>query len=158
MKKFGIFYLACLLLFLAGCGQASAAESEAAQVAALTQGVQDYAQGVDVDLTQMSSTMVYSEVYNMVSSPDDYEGKTVKMRGTFSYYHDDNRDKDYFSCIIADATACCSQGIEFVLAQEATYPDDYPALGEEITVAGVFHTYEEDGYLFCQLLAAEQMT
>lgn len=37
---------------------------------------------VDVDLTRLSSTMVYSEVYNMMTVPGDYIGKTIKNDGT----------------------------------------------------------------------------
>ncbi|MBP5330416.1 MAG: hypothetical protein J6Y89_01015 [Lachnospiraceae bacterium] len=33
--------------------------------------------------------MVYSEVYNMMVSPEDFIGKTVKMKGPFAYYHDE---------------------------------------------------------------------
>ena len=39
--------------------------------------------GVDFDLTRLSSTMVYSEVYNMMNAPGDYIGKTIKMTGQF---------------------------------------------------------------------------
>ena len=46
------------------------------------------AEGVDVDLTALSSTMVYSEVYNMMMSPNDYIGKVVKMQGTYLYVYD----------------------------------------------------------------------
>ena len=106
---------------------------------------------IDVDLTQMSSTMIYSEVYNMVSTPEDYIGKTVKMNGSFSVYEDGGTGKVYFACMIADATACCSQGIEFTLSGEYVYPDDYPEVGSEIVVQGIFETYEENGYLYCQL-------
>ena len=64
---------------------------------------------IDVDLTQLSSTMVYAEVYNMMTSPETYIGKIVKMDGTFAYYHDKTTDQYYFACLIQDATACCSQ-------------------------------------------------
>ena len=111
--------------------------------------------GIDVDLTKLSSTMVYSEVYNMMVSPDKYIGKTVKMNGAFAYYEDPETKKQYFACIIADATACCSQGLEFILAGEHSYPDDYPELGTEITVVGTFQTYEENGYMYCHLVDAE---
>ena len=107
--------------------------------------------GIDVDLTALSSTMVYSEVYNMLLSPDDYIGKTVKMDGTFAYYHDDSSDKDYFACIISDATACCSQGIEFMLTDDYSYPDDYPEEGGNICVVGVFDTYREGDYTYFTL-------
>ncbi len=46
---------------------------------------------------------------------------------------------------------CCAQGIEFVLAGEYTYPDDYPEEGSYIKVAGVFDTYEDEEYIYCTL-------
>ena len=109
----------------------------------------------DVDLTALSGTMVYSEVYNMVTTPENYLGKTVKMNGTFSIYHDEKNDKYYFACLIADATACCSQGIEFVLKGEHSYPRDYPEVGSEITVTGRFNTYKEGEIVYCQLTDAQ---
>ena len=112
------------------------------------------ADGIDVDLTKLSSTMIYSEVYNMMLSPDSYIGKTVKMKGQFSYYEDPETKAQYFACIIADATACCSQGLEFVLAGDHTYPKDYPELGAEITVIGTFNIYTENGYQYCGLIDA----
>lgn len=113
--------------------------------------------GIDLDLTQLSSTMVYSEVYTMMYEPSEYIGKSVKMNGAFSVYQNEETGQIYFACIISDATACCSQGIEFELEGEYTYPDDYPERGEEITVTGVFETYEEDGNLFCRLQNAKML-
>ena len=116
---------------------------------------QTSADGVDVDLTVLSSTMVYSEVYNMLLfTPDSYLGKTVKMMGQFSYYEDTTTGNRYFACIIADATACCAQGMEFVLEGDHTYPDDYPELGAEITVIGEFQPYEENGMTWYHLVNA----
>lgn len=116
---------------------------------------------MDVDLTELSSTMVYSEIYNMMYTPEKYVGKTVKMKGAFavgySYKPDGTMDESSIltSCIVMDATACCSQGIEFVLSGEHTYPDDYPALNDEIVITGVFDTYEKNGFKFCHLVDAE---
>lgn len=44
---------------------------------------------VDLDLTELSSTVVYSEVYNMLIKPDDYKGKIIKMKGQFNQYTDE---------------------------------------------------------------------
>ena len=99
-----------------------------------------------IDLTELSSTMVYSEVYNMMMVPEEYIGKTVIMKGQFDSYEDENSKIRYFSCIITDATECCSQGLEFVLAGNHSYPNDYPAEGDEIIVKGVFQVKNEDGY------------
>ncbi|MBQ9472116.1 MAG: hypothetical protein IJU73_03110 [Ruminococcus sp.] len=111
------------------------------------------AQNIDVDLTQMSSTMIYSEVQNMMLKPADYVGKTVKMQGAFSVSEiGENR---YFACIIKDATACCAQGIEFDWAGDHSYPADYPKDGSDITVTGEFTTYNEGQQQYCQLKNAE---
>lgn len=112
-------------------------------------------EGIDVDLTQLSSTMVYSEVYNMLVIPDDYIGKTIKMKGQFSVYQDEATNNIYYAVIIADATACCSQGLEFIWEGTHTYPDDYPEPGTEVTVIGEFQTYEENGNLYCRLIDAD---
>lgn len=109
----------------------------------------------DVDLTTLSSTMVYSEIYNMMYEPDRYVGKRIKMNGQFAAYGNPNTGAVYTVCIIMDATACCSQGLEFVLAGEHSYPAGYPELGTEITVVGTFQTYEENGYMDCHLVDAE---
>ena len=103
---------------------------------------------VDVDLAGMSSTVVYSEVFNMMMDPEPYVGKTVRMDGTLNVFHDPRTGEDYFSCVIADATACCAQGIEFVWAGEHSYPDDYPPLDSEIEVSGTFTRYEQEGQVF----------
>ena len=106
---------------------------------------------VDVDLTKLSSTMVYSEVYNMMYTPENYIGKTVKMSGMFVAYTNQDESQYYPAVIIADATACCSQGLEFVLEGNPSYPEEYPEIETEITVVGTFETYVEDGNTYCRL-------
>lgn len=151
MKKLFCVLLAALLLCtLAACGHEDTAQKPAAEAAEDTAAL-------DIDLTVLSSTMVYSEVYSMMSFPDDYIGKTVKMKGQFAigyvYNTDGTPDESTarFACVIADATACCSQGLEFILTDEHTYPDEYPELGAEITVVGTFEWYEEDGCRYYRL-------
>ena len=125
---------------------------------------QTSADGVDVDLTVLSSTMVYSEVYNMLYFyPEDYYGKTVKMTGQFNVYQwvDESgvvADMPVaYACIISDATACCAEGVEFVLEGDYTYPEDYPELGTEITVIGEFQPYEENGVTWYHLVNAKMV-
>ncbi len=108
-------------------------------------------EGIDVDLTKLSATLVYAEVYNMMCEPEKYIGKIVKMSGDFRSLHDEENDVYYFACIIKDATACCAQGIEFVLTDDYSYPDDYPEENGIVTVVGVFDTYWEGSDLYCTL-------
>ena len=102
----------------------------------------------ELDLTVLSSTMVYSEVFNMLTMPEEYVGKTVIIKGQFTSYEDPDTKIRYFGCIIADATACCSQGLEFVLAGNHSYPQDYPNEGDEITIKGTFEIQEEGEYKY----------
>lgn len=109
----------------------------------------------DVDLTGLSSTMVYAQVSDMMTNPDSYKGKSVRAKGTFSYFKDDATGKEYFAVLVQDATACCAQGIEFVLKGDYKYPDDYPEQDTEITVSGKFDCYTEGEYSYIQLLDAD---
>jgi len=104
-------------------------------------------EGIDVDLTLLSSTMVYSEVYNMMYLPEDYVGKVVKMEGTYMVYRDETTGSVYRCCIIQDATACCAQGIEFI----PDNPENCPEEGDIVTVVGTFDTYMEGENLYCTL-------
>ena len=51
--------------------------------------------------------------------------------------------------------ACCGQTIEFELGGKHSFPEDYPDPGTDVTVIGVFNTYEEHGYTYCTLRNAE---
>ena len=105
----------------------------------------------DVDLTVLSSTMVYSEVYNMMTKPEEYVGRTIKMSGSFATFINEEDGRFIFGCVITDATACCAQGIEFELTDDYKYPDDYPKDGDTICVTGTFDTYQEDQFTYCTL-------
>lgn len=149
MKKILCVLLSlCIALTFTACGGSSETQKSSDPAA------------VDVDLTQLSSTMVYSEVYNMMTVPEDYIGRTVRMRGQFGLYQATDAagnpvpDQIYYACVIADATACCQQGLEFVLAGTHSYPADYPEIGTEITVVGTFETYMEGEYQYCHLVNA----
>ena len=102
---------------------------------------------VDVDLTQLSSTMVFAEVYHIMVEPKDYMGKRIRISGISTVYEDQKAGKSYYSCVVLDATACCAQGIEFKLRDGGHYPEN----DEEITVQGTFDTYEDGGYQYAIL-------
>jgi len=101
---------------------------------------------VDIDLMRMSGTMVYAQVYQMVTEPEKYVGKRIRMKGVFSSYYDNEVKQRFFGCVISDALACCSQGLAFELSKPLKYPDEYPEEGAEIVIVGEFtYVKEEDG-------------
>lgn len=111
---------------------------------------------VDIDLTQMSSTMVFAEVYNITTAPEDYQGKVIKMKGQLLSDLDTENNKRYYACLILDATACCAQGLGFVPKDVYVYPEDFPELDGEITVTGTFdYFYENEFIANCRLIDAD---
>ena len=128
-------------------GESTVETAEPEEAVKTSEGSDD----VDVDLTAISGILVYSEVYNMMSTPENYKGKKIKMEGTYTIYFDDTYSTRYDACIVQDATACCATGIEFELSDELKFPDDYPKEGETITVEGIFDTYDEGSYTYCTL-------
>ena len=169
MKRFRYFAIIFALL-LTGCGNpntqkiddliaaqeqsddSSTAQPESSAPPKPTVDVPDASNGkYDVDLTELDSNMVYAQVYDMVFGETDYNGKLVRAKGTFDCYEDPQTNNVYYAVLISDATACCAQGIEFVLAGDHKYPDDYPELGSEITIHGSFNTYEDETGAYVQL-------
>ena len=98
---------------------------------------------IDVDLTQMSGTVVYAMVNQMVTSPVKFKGKHIKMKGFFSSYYDEEVERRFYGCVIQDALACCSQGLAFELSKPREYPKEYPKEGSTIVIEGDFD-YEKD--------------
>lgn len=127
-KKTAIVFIAVLLLAL----NASAKDSGG-----------NTSKKIDIDLTRMSSTMVYAQVYKMVTEPVKFIGKRIRMKGVFSSYYDQEAKKRFYGCVIADALACCSQGLAFELAKERKFPDEFPDDGEKITIIGDFEMAED---------------
>ena len=97
----------------------------------------------------MSATMVYSMVFQMVTDPQKFVGKRIKMKGAFSSYYDEAVNRRFFGCVIKDALACCSQGLAFETFKPRKYPKDFPSEGSSITIIGNFdYEKEEDGIGF----------
>ncbi len=90
----------------------------------------------DIDLTDMSSTMVLTTAWDLTGSPSRYAGRKLRMKGAYEEYTDKNGVLHH-SVLVKDAMGCCSQGVEFELADGA-----YPAKGTEVLVDGVLSTYK----------------
>ena len=99
----------------------------------------------DIDISRMSGTMVYGQVYQMVMYPSKYLGKHIKMKGIFSSYYDEEQERRFYGCVIQDALACCSQGLAFELAKPRKFPKEYPAEGAIITITGDFDFESDEG-------------
>lgn len=108
---------------------------------------------VDLDLTKMSATMIYSTIFDMMIMPEDYVEKIIKVKGWFETYTDPQTGEMYYAVVVPDATACCQQGLEFVWKGNHAYPDDFPKPGQKITVTGIYKMIENDGVTYTYLEA-----
>ena len=74
--------------------------------------------------------------------------KTVKLSGYFDTSYNEQLDARYYFVVIPDATACCSQGLEFICSSKQNYPDDFPKPGTDIEITGTIDSYDEEGNTF----------
>lgn len=106
---------------------------------------------VDYDLTDMPSDLIYLTVYRMMVEPQIYEGKKIRLEGSYYSGYYEPTGKYYHYCLVEDALACCAQGMEFILqdGEGEIYPDQ----DSYIVLEGTFETYKEDGddSLYCRL-------
>ena len=115
------------------------------------------AAGVDLDLTKLNDMMAYTGLFNVFTDPDAYTGKVIKLKGQFDCAEDEETGKRYYCVVLADASACCAIGLDFVLKDHYVYPKDYPQVGADITVAGRFEMYQEGENVFAHLVDADIM-
>ena len=91
---------------------------------------------VDIDLSTMSATAIYSEVSNMMTDPKKYVGKTIKVKGYYTVSIDPGTGERHTYCLIPDATECCQQGLLFKLKKgEAS---KLPAEDKRFVISGKF--------------------
>ncbi len=97
----------------------------------------------DIDLSNLNTMIVYSELYKMNFYPNKYVNKIVKVTGMLGYFKENNQY--HYACLVNDQTACCALGIEFLPNSSCNYPENLPPLETEITVTGVFKIIGVDG-------------
>lgn len=68
---------------------------------------------VEIDLSKMNADLAYAFIFQIIVEPEKYEGKTIRMSGTFETFYDNAPYGRHDYCIITDVLACCAQGLEF---------------------------------------------
>lgn len=153
MKKFFLL-ITCLTLLSckakdktdnSGLQAAAAAKNSVAKAHGTSSTASSVPSKIDLDLTKMSATMIYSTMFDMLVMPEDYVEKNIKVSGWFETYTDPQTGELYYAVVVPDATACCQQGLEFVWPGDHKYPEDFPEAGADITVTGIYKLIENDG-------------
>ena len=110
---------------------------------------------VDIDFAAMSGTMVYAALLNMMRRANDHVGQSFRIRGTYHSFFWDVTGSYHHYVVVQDQTGCCPHHMEFRRSGDYTFPDDYPAQGVIIEMAGIFSTYELLGRVFFYLAVDE---
>lgn len=158
MKKCMLMLAAAACFLLAGCGaggQTETAGNAGASSGIVTEGAEQENRSESsgspelVDLTALSSTMVYAEMYNITQDSESYVGKMLRVHGSAYTSFDEKTQNYYHHIVVADASACCAQGLEFVLPEGSAYPEN----GTEIEIEGIFRSYQEEDVIYYHIQA-----
>lgn len=155
MRKIWLMLLlaALLVLLLSGCGSGGADKTpEPAQTAASAEPAV-----IEVDIARLNDTMAYAQMYTIVNNPQEYVGKTAKLKGSYVPIQDPTREGLYYHfLVVSDITACCEIGVEFFL-DGYRYPEDYPQEYAKVELEGVFEMCTVSGQEYICLKAAKMM-
>lgn len=93
---------------------------------------------IDWDLSRLSGTVAYAQMYNILVSPEEYVGKAVKLRGVYNELDNPIGDGSKFHFVLVyDNAACCELAIEILTTTRANRLS-YPPPGSLIEVTGIF--------------------
>lgn len=107
-----------------------------------------------MDLSDMSYTMAYAQVYSMVMAPKRHAGETMRIQG--SYYGFQTEDgEDVHLILIIDDAGCCEVGMEFQMTGNHKWPQDFPPNNSIIRLTGLVDTISHGDNVFPLLVANE---
>ncbi len=107
-----------------------------------SQKTETVAPAVDYDITKLSPTMVYGQIFELMNNPASYHGKTFKMIGRFDSEYMRMLFEELNYIVIKDALGCCPMGIEIQFKEGASKPEK----GQLIMIEGPFYQ-KKDGML-----------
>lgn len=109
---------------------------------------------VDLDLVKLNQTMLYSQLVNIAENYESYLGKKIRLAGNMNVVNGGGAN-NYFIVECSDVTACCNQGLEFILKNGSTKIEDYPDTGDRVLVSGTLEKYYEGSNPYIHLVNSE---
>ncbi len=144
--RFALLFAACLAFF--GCAKNRKEDFSESAADEKTKK-----EKIDYDLSNMKPNMIYAQIFDMMVSPETYNGKIIKMKGSFEIFEASEIMGESYSVIIYDALACCQQGIEF----KYDFGENIPEKGSEITVTGKFIVSELESGISYNFVQADSV-
>jgi hypothetical protein len=108
---------------------------------------------VDVDLTRLGDNMRMAEYANILSTPEEFLGKTIRVSGLYFTIVDPVSWRLTNIVTITEPDSCCPpEGFEVIVGSfDNPLPFDFPLEGRRIELAGVFSSYNVEGFDFYYL-------
>ena len=94
--------------------------------------------------------MAFATVSHILTNPETYLGKKIKVRGSYTSSYNEEESKQYHSMVIEDM-GCCTQNFAFKRENNSSSPEEYPEENTLIEAVGIFAKCEEAGYDFYYL-------
>jgi len=133
MKKYLIiiYFIFLAILLITGCESDKKSESD-----------------VDIDLSELSMTMIQAEYSRIISNADEYSGKSIKIYGSYYTLLYNDPGKRFHYIVIIPGDECCQTGMEFRRDGDHVFPDDYPSQNAMIQITGTLQKDLEIGSLY----------
>ncbi|MCL2083090.1 MAG: hypothetical protein FWH04_07645 [Oscillospiraceae bacterium] len=101
----------------------------------------------DLDLTALDDNSAYWEVCDMLITPDEYKGKTIKASSSYMGYPDAESGQYNHMIVYGDTEGCCIQYIEFSWPDgREPDPSEFPKENEIVEISGVFTSRYDEAY------------
>lgn len=104
---------------------------------------------VDIDFTELGTTIAYSMCLMMMYEPEEYWEKTYRIQGTYMYEYFEEFGEIHL-ILLMDETNCCQGVLEFFLEEGLEYPPN----GAEFALVGEYILVDEDALSYSVLQAS----
>ncbi len=101
-----------------------------------------------IDLTRLSNTMAYAQLYDMVMAPERHQGITLRVHGSYYGFQSQETGKITHLITVRDNVGCCEMGMEFQITGDLIWPDQFPQNNSMIELTGIISSisYGENKY------------
>jgi len=152
MKKVAAMILAAVALAaLLGVVQSQGDPETQADIDIANSSQEGESEDVDLDFSKMNPTVQAAYLYKLAARPAEFEGKLLRLPGTFATTVDEANGKRYFGCVVGDAAGgcpCCSQTLlfEFKPKDADLWKTNFPPEKTFITITGTLRMVRETNY------------
>ncbi|MDR3305004.1 MAG: hypothetical protein LBS85_03085 [Clostridiales Family XIII bacterium] len=104
------------------------------------------------DIIQIGEKMFVGQINDIYANPDEYLGKTIRYEGFYMFYDNEEMDTHY-DCVLRNGPGCC--GNDSQVGFEIIWGGALPNADDWVEVTGEMSSYEEDGWSYLYVNAAE---